>query len=123
MDLDEIAAATGGRGDRALRRCRRRHRHAQIQPGDLFVALRGVRDGHDFVAQAMDAGAAGALVSRPSRGRGDGRDTLRALERLGRAARDRSPARRCAVTGSVGKTSVTQAIAAACARAGRATAR
>ena len=39
-------------------------------------------------------------------------DTLRALEALGLAARDRTPARRGAVTGSVGKTSVTQAVKA-----------
>ena len=47
-------------------------------------------------------------------------DTLAALEKLGLAARDRCPARRCAVTGSVGKTSVTQAIRAGLIRAGRA---
>ena len=92
----------------------------ELKPGDLFVALGGVRDGHDFVAQALAAGAAGALVSRPV---GDGpqvvaADTLAALERLAAAARDRSPARRAAVTGSVGKTSVTQAIAAALRLAG-----
>ena len=36
-----------------------------IRPGDLFVALRGERfDGHDFVAQALAAGAGGAVVPR-----------------------------------------------------------
>ena len=35
-----------------------------IEPGDLFVALKDVRDGHDFVAQALENGAAAALVSR-----------------------------------------------------------
>jgi UDP-N-acetylmuramoyl-tripeptide--D-alanyl-D-alanine ligase len=87
----------------------------EVEPGDLFVALRGVRDGHEFAGAAFEAGAAGALVERPV----DGRpcivvdDTLRALERLGAAARDRAPqVRRGAVTGSVGKTSVTQAIKA-----------
>ncbi len=92
----------------------------ELQPGDLFVALAGVRDGHDFVPQALATGAAGALVSHPV---GDGPqvvvdDPLAALERLAAAARDRSPARRAAVTGSVGKTSVTQAIAAALRLAG-----
>lgn len=91
-----------------------------LEPGDLFVALDGVRDGHEFVTQAFAAGAAAALVSRPV----DGPhvlvpDTLQALERLGIAARDRCSAIRCAVTGSVGKTSVTQAIAAGLKLAGR----
>ena len=35
-----------------------------LRPGDLFVALKDLRDGHDFVAQALAAGAAAALVSR-----------------------------------------------------------
>lgn len=39
-----------------------------IQPGDLFVALKAARDGHDFVAQALEKGAAAALVSRVPEG-------------------------------------------------------
>ncbi|MBV9994148.1 MAG: UDP-N-acetylmuramoyl-tripeptide--D-alanyl-D-alanine ligase [Caulobacteraceae bacterium] len=91
-----------------------------LEPGDLFVALAGERDGHEFVDAALARGAAGALVTRP----GDGPrilvdDTLAALERLGAAARERAPqTRRGAVTGSVGKTSVTQAIRAGLERAG-----
>ena len=87
----------------------------EAAPGDLFVALKGARDGHEFVASAFQAGAAGALVERPVEG---GpcivvADTLRALEALGAAARERAPqTRRGVVTGSVGKTSVTQAIKA-----------
>ena len=93
-----------------------------IEPGDLFVALGGVRDGHEFVAQAMSKGAAGVLASQavtaPAVMVGD---TLAALEKLGAAARERAPqARRGAVTGSVGKTSVTQAIMAGLKLAGRA---
>jgi len=87
----------------------------EVEPGDLFVALRGARDGHEFAGSAFEAGAAGALVERPV----DGgpcivvEDAQRALEALGAAARDRAPhVRRGAVTGSVGKTSVTQAIKA-----------
>jgi len=92
-----------------------------LEAGDLFVALGGVRDGHEFVDQAMGKGAAGALVSQPVSGPAVMvPDTLAALERLGAAARDRAPqARRGAVTGSVGKTSVTQAIAAGLKLAGR----
>jgi UDP-N-acetylmuramoyl-tripeptide--D-alanyl-D-alanine ligase len=77
-----------------------------IVPGDLFVALRGERDGHEFVADALAKGAAGALVSQ---GGPDSRllrvdDTLAGLNRLGEAARARTGAKIIAVTGSVGKT-------------------
>jgi UDP-N-acetylmuramoyl-tripeptide--D-alanyl-D-alanine ligase len=93
-----------------------------IEPGDLFVALAGVRDGHEFAAAALKAGAAGVLASQPVAGAAVMvGDTLQALERLGEAARVRAPqVRRGAVTGSVGKTSVTQAIRAGLERAGRA---
>jgi UDP-N-acetylmuramoyl-tripeptide--D-alanyl-D-alanine ligase len=78
-----------------------------LQPGDLFVALQGERDGHDFVAAAFAKGAAAALVSRDVPGNVIlVPDTLRALERLGVAARARSAAKIVAVTGSVGKTTV-----------------
>ena len=85
-----------------------------LEPGDLFVALAGARDGHEFIDQARAKGAAGALATQPGAGaRVIVGDTLSALERLGVAARDRAgAAKRGAVTGSVGKTSVTQAIAA-----------
>jgi UDP-N-acetylmuramoyl-tripeptide--D-alanyl-D-alanine ligase len=91
-----------------------------LEPGDLFVALAGERDGHAFVAQALAAGAAGVLASRPVEAPAViVEDTLKALERLGLAARARATkARRGAVTGSVGKTSVTQAVAAGLALAG-----
>ena len=62
---DEIAEATGGSvtgGGFAATGVSIDTR--TIEPGDLFVALAGARDGHEFVAQAMAKGAAGALVSR-----------------------------------------------------------
>jgi len=77
-----------------------------LAAGDLFVALRDVRDGHDFVASAFRKGAAGALVSRSV----DGGplllvdDTLAALTRLGEFSRARAKSKIVAVTGSVGKT-------------------
>jgi UDP-N-acetylmuramoyl-tripeptide--D-alanyl-D-alanine ligase len=91
-----------------------------LEPGDLFVALTGERDGHAYAAQALAAGAAGVLASRPIEGPAVVvEDTLQALERLGIVARERATkARRAAITGSVGKTSVTQAIAAGLALAG-----
>ena len=95
----------------------------ELNPGDLFVALQGARDGHDFVAEAFSKGAAAAIVSRPV----DGgplviaNDTMMALEGLAAFARDRAPeVRRGAVTGSVGKTGVTQAISAGLKLAGSA---
>lgn len=83
-----------------------------LQPGDLFVALKGDNsDGHDHVRRAFEAGAVAALVDEDHAAalKGAGRlyvvhDTLRALEGLGQAARDRTRARVAAVTGSVGKT-------------------
>ena len=91
-----------------------------IEPGDLFVALAGERDGHEFAEAALAKGAAAVLASRPVSGPAiQVTDTFHALEQLGVAARDRAVhARRAAVTGSVGKTSVTQAIAAALKLAG-----
>lgn len=92
-----------------------------LVPGDLFVALKDVRDGHDFVPDAMARGASAALVEREGAGPGNAlktMDSLDALRALGAAARDRSSAIRVAVTGSVGKTSVKEAIAAAFRAAG-----
>jgi UDP-N-acetylmuramoyl-tripeptide--D-alanyl-D-alanine ligase len=84
-----------------------------LVPGDLFVALQDQRDGHDFVAAAFKAGAAGALVSKPVTGGPTMMvdDVLVALEMMGIAARARSGAIRTAVTGSVGKTSVKEMLA------------
>ncbi len=78
-----------------------------LQPGDLFVALVGERDGHDYVEDAFSKGAAAAIVSRPMVGNTIlVPDTLKALEVMGKAARARSGAKALAVTGSVGKTTV-----------------
>ena len=120
---DAIAAAVGGRlHGPAFAATGVSIDTRTLASGDLFVAMAGVRDAHDFVPGALASGAAGSLVTRPVEG---GcivvEDTLKALERLGVAARDRAPnCRRGAVTGSVGKTGVTQAIRAGLAAAGRA---
>ena len=119
---EEIAAATGGKlAGKPFAASGVSIDTRTLAPGDLFVALGGVRDGHEFVQAAFAKGAVGALASRQVFGPAvmvD--DTLAALEKLGAAARDRARrARRGAVTGSVGKTSVTQAIAAGLKLAGR----
>lgn len=82
------------------------------RPGDLFVAIKGENfDGHQFVAQALAAGAVAAIVSRvPDDVPANANlivveDPFAALENLARAARARSRARIVGVTGSVGKTS------------------
>ena len=87
-----------------------------LEPGDLFVALKDVRDGHDFLAQAFVSGASAALISDESKidELGPGLvvgDVLEGLGKFGEAARDRCAAKRVAVTGSVGKTSTKEALA------------
>ncbi len=88
-----------------------------LRPGDLFVALKVARDGHDFVAQALENGAAAALVSHVPDGVATDApllivdDVQTALEALGRAGRARTDARVVAVTGSVGKTSTKEMLA------------
>ena len=89
-----------------------------IAPGDLFVALTAARDAHEFVAQALDKGAAGALVSRIPEGLTDAAplilvdDVLPGLEQLGAAARARVKGKVIGVTGSVGKTSTKEMLRA-----------
>ena len=92
-----------------------------LVPGDLFVPLKDIRDGHDFIPMALEKGAAAVISERPM---GDVpalvvKDSLSALEHLARAARKRSSAIRIAVTGSVGKTSVKELIATLCRGAGK----
>jgi UDP-N-acetylmuramoyl-tripeptide--D-alanyl-D-alanine ligase len=112
---EEAAAATGGRlvGSDSWIAGGVSIDTRTLEPGDLFVALKDVRDGHDFVEAAFAKGAAAALIS-DERALGHGpalvvSDVLTALEALGAAARDRSAAKRVAITGSVGKTSVKEA--------------
>jgi len=95
-----------------------------LEPGEVFVALRDVRDGHDFVLEAFCKGAAAALVSTEYKRRdGDGallrvRDTLEGLRSIAAAARRRTEARIVAVTGSVGKTGTKEALRACLSRLG-----
>ena len=44
-----------------------------LEPGDVFVALKDVRDGHEFVGQAFKAGAAAAIVAEGYRAHAGGR--------------------------------------------------
>ncbi len=96
-----------------------------LEPGDLFVALKDIRDGHDFVAQALEKGAAAALVSyKPKDIPVDAPllivdDVLQGLADLGAAARARSNAKIAAITGSVGKTSTKEMLRAVLSRQGK----
>jgi len=107
---DAALAATGGASARDWTATGVSIDSRSLVPGDLFVALRDVRDGHAFVADAFARGAAAALVSRVPEGlSGEAPllvvpDVLEGLRALARAARARSRGQVVAVTGSVGKT-------------------
>ncbi len=93
-----------------------------IAPGQLFVALRGERfDGHDFLAAVADAGASAALVSQASEAalpQLQVADTELALGALGAYNRDQFAGELLGITGSSGKTSVKNMLAAILAEAG-----
>jgi UDP-N-acetylmuramoyl-tripeptide--D-alanyl-D-alanine ligase len=97
-----------------------------LRRGEAFFAITGEnRDGHDFVAAALDAGAGLAVVAAEKRGAFPSDapllvvpDVLAALVDLARAARARSTARVIAVTGSVGKTGTKDALQLVLAREG-----
>jgi UDP-N-acetylmuramoyl-tripeptide--D-alanyl-D-alanine ligase len=105
LTLDEVAelapgqlqAAPGGRGVTGLQTDSRR-----IAPGDLFVAVRG---GVGFIEDALAHGAAAALVPD---------DAHAALAALAGRVRERSTGRFVAITGSMGKTSTKDILAAIC---------
>ncbi len=125
---DELAAAAGGSADGTAAGSVTGFSidTRTLVPGDVFVALKAERDGHEFVAQAFERGASAALVNRTyARAPGDGAlirvdDPLRALEHIGRAARARlnADARVIAVTGSAGKTGTKEMLRACLAQAG-----
>jgi UDP-N-acetylmuramoyl-tripeptide--D-alanyl-D-alanine ligase len=92
-----------------------------LRAGDLFVALKGPRfDGHSFVAEVLERGAAGAIVERgyvgstkqdPTHGVIEVGDTLRALQDMAHAVRAAAATRVIAITGSAGKTTTKETIA------------
>jgi len=79
----------------------------RVEPGDLFVAVRG---GVDFLEAALERGAAATLVPE---------HPFEAMAALGSLVRDRSAARVVGITGSTGKTSTKDILAALCATAAR----
>jgi UDP-N-acetylmuramoyl-tripeptide--D-alanyl-D-alanine ligase len=127
MTLGEIAAVTGGRLDAGAAPATVvsgavTFDSRAVEPGGLFVALAGERvDGHDFAAAAITTGAVAAMLAHPV----DGvpavivDDPVIGLGRLARAVRDRAPELTViGVTGSVGKTSTKDLLAAVLSRVG-----
>ncbi|MGQ0742919.1 MAG: UDP-N-acetylmuramoyl-tripeptide--D-alanyl-D-alanine ligase [Acidimicrobiales bacterium] len=124
LTTDELAAITGGRamGPRGVVEGATIDSRT-IRPGQLFVPIPAERDGHDFIPAAVAAGAGAYLTARePADRLRDAcaavvvADTRVALARLGSAARDRVGRRVVGITGSVGKTSTKDFLAAVLAR-------
>ena len=85
-----------------------------LKPGQLFIVLQGARDGHDFIPAAMEKGAAAVLCSRKV---GDYpaiyvEDPRIALGQIAREALKELKAKVVAITGSVGKSTTKEMIAA-----------
>lgn len=122
---DQAVAATGGTSAADWQASGVSIDTRSLQKGDLFVALTDVRDGHDFVALALEKGAAAALVSRiPDGISADApllivNDVLQGLEAMGRAARARISGKVIGVTGSVGKTGTKEMLRTALTGQGR----
>lgn len=86
-----------------------------LQAGELFVAVTGARNGHDFIPNALEKGAAAVLVSEPVREDMPAiyvSDTVAALQDIARGYRESLSLRVVGVTGSVGKTTTKEMIAA-----------
>ena len=84
-----------------------------VEPGQMFVALQGVRDGHDFIPMALEKGAAAVLCTHCD---GDYpaievEDTRLALGDIARGERQRLGMKVVGVTGSVGKSTTKEMIA------------
>jgi UDP-N-acetylmuramoyl-tripeptide--D-alanyl-D-alanine ligase len=132
LTLSQIATFAGGTlasGDGNASVSRVSTDSRTLQPGDLFVPLRGGNfDGHKFVAQAVERGAAGAMVEE----KWDGTvpadfgliragDTLVAYQTLAANYRASLPIKVIAITGSNGKTSTKDFVAATLAKKFRVT--
>jgi UDP-N-acetylmuramoyl-tripeptide--D-alanyl-D-alanine ligase len=121
LRLDEVARVTGGsilQGSAALTFESYGIDSRRAAAGELFFAVPGRRDGHDFVADAAAKGAAGAVVARPvpvadkDFGLVRVEDTVAALQALAHDVLVRRPVKVVGVTGSVGKTTTKEFTAA-----------
>src|SRR5687768_9450195 len=111
----EVGAGTGGGGfGRGTEGGGAAVDTPKVQPGQLFVPIRAARDGHDFIGDAIQAGAAAYLTDGLLGAATAVRvaDTATALTALGAHARTRLGDRVVGITGSVGKTSLKDLLAA-----------
>ncbi len=117
----ELLAATGGTASSEFEAEGVAFDSREIGKGDLFFAMKGeATDGHLFADKAFANGAAGAIVSEPvAYPHILVRDTIDALNALGRASRARVEAKIIGVTGSAGKTGTKEALYAALDRSSR----
>ena len=122
LNLQEILAATGGSCENAqnVEFCGVNTDSRSIKAGELFVALSGENfDGHNYCAKALELGAAGVVISHDVAGLPQNAaiikvdDTLKAYQLIAKAWRDKQKNLKVvAVTGSNGKTSTKDLIAA-----------
>nr|WP_016926424.1 UDP-N-acetylmuramoyl-tripeptide--D-alanyl-D-alanine ligase [Rickettsia conorii] len=86
-----------------------------VKKGNLFIALQGNRDGHDYVLDAIDKGAAAVIISKRVEINDKDKiilvdDCFEALQKMALYKRENSKAKFIAITGSVGKTSTKEAL-------------
>jgi UDP-N-acetylmuramoyl-tripeptide--D-alanyl-D-alanine ligase len=121
LRLDEVARIAGGsilQGAASLTFARYGIDSRRTAAGELFFAIPGRRDGHDFVAAAAARNAAGAVVARPvavadrAFGLVQVGDTVAALQALAHGVLARQPVKVVGITGSVGKTTTKEFTAA-----------
>ncbi|HEY9899657.1 MAG TPA: UDP-N-acetylmuramoyl-tripeptide--D-alanyl-D-alanine ligase [Pantanalinema sp.] len=122
LSLDDVLKATGGRlvaGEARAAFTGVTTDTRDLRAGSLYVPLKGERfDGHDFLDRAKAAGASGVLVSRDDASLPEGlsavrvEDTLAAYGDIARHHREQLGLTVVAVTGSSGKTSTKEAVAA-----------
>jgi len=123
---DEAAKATGGTNTAPWEAAGLSIDSRTLQPGDLFIAIKGPAfDGHAYVGNAFASGAAAAMVEQayaPENAKGPllaVPDTEEGMRSLAREARDRGNAMIVAVTGSAGKTGTKDALALVLGRQGK----
>lgn len=122
LTIKEIALAVGGRilwGEETLKVEEVFTSSKSVTLGSLFVPIVGERvDGHDFIKDALAAGASSCLSGKEI-DKIEGKacilveDTLKALQNLGTYYRDKFPIPIVGITGSVGKTTTKEMVAAA----------